>query len=126
MNTATPNETASLDRELQHDDLRENVSCMIREFFPDFSIPECVDVSLVSLGQDLLRLKLNFPSTAGDDGERAEFVYDLYENLTYLFGKGFYDAHHDDDARDESMVWYVPTNQRIARQMMGWMKSARR
>ena len=54
-------------------------------------------------------MSLHFPATADEDGERAGFVHDLYENFSYVFGKGFYDAR--DDRSDESMVWYVVKDQ---------------
>jgi len=111
---------ATSGRSSQRDDVRENISGILKKFFPDYSLPECVDISLDDLSDELLRLTLKFPATANDDGERAGFVYDLYENFTYLFGKGCYDAQ--ERPHDESMVWYVPKNQRIARQMLGWVK----
>jgi hypothetical protein len=100
---------------------RETIADFLNCLFPDFTIPDCVQIKLDDFSEDLLRLRLTFPATAKRRGDRDLFVYDLYENFAYLFGKGFYDTNND--PQFESMVWYVTKKQRIARRMAIWIAS---
>lgn len=93
-------------------ELRERVTSSMKAYLPEFSLPDCVELSLDELSGENLRLALRFPATANSEGERAGFVYELYESFAYLLGKGHYESH--DDSSDESMVWLVPKSQEIA------------
>jgi hypothetical protein len=90
--------------------VRDSLREVFQKLFPDFEIPEAVSMTLEDLSDELLKLTLVIPGRGRNRGRRPGYVFDLYENFAYLFGKGYYDAKTD--GSDETMVWYVPKHQR--------------
>ena len=85
--------------------LREQLVSRFQYLIPEFQIPTWVTLKLDVFGNDLAKFSVSFPPEATASARDAATAYELYDNLSYLFGKGYFATHADGS---EGMVWYVP------------------
>jgi len=91
-------------RVLRVDNIKDFLRGTLRTILPEFDIPESAVLKVSDLNEDLVRFSVVLPPSQLVDDESAAIAYDLYDNLAYVFGKGYDDLKPD--GRHE-MVWYL-------------------